>query len=78
MSKSIGGFFATVLICGLVFAPCIAAAETVGNKAALEQATGSCKAEVKEYAKFNETSWWQRHKMVQKCIKDALAKKSDR
>jgi len=30
---------------------------------------------VKDYAKYNETSWWQRHKMVQKCVKDALAKK---
>jgi hypothetical protein len=60
---------------GLAFAPWAAQAATDADKAALQQATASCKAEVKEYAKFNETSWWQRHKMRQKCVKDALAKK---
>ena len=75
MSKLVGGRIATVLICGLAFAPGVAAAETNADKAALQQATASCKVEVKEYAQYHETSWWQRHKMVQKCVKDALAKK---
>jgi hypothetical protein len=66
---------ATVLICGLAFAPWAAAAQTDADKAALQHATASCKAEVKEYAKYNETSWWQRHKMAKKCVKDAFAKK---
>ena len=75
MSKLVGGLMATVLICGLAFAPWVAAAETNADKAALQQATASCKVEVKEYAQYHETSWWQRHKMVQKCVKDALARK---
>jgi hypothetical protein len=66
---------AVVFFCGFAFAPYAAAAQTGADKAALRQATDSCKAQVKEYAKFNETSWWQRHKMVKKCVDDALAKK---
>jgi hypothetical protein len=79
MTRSIAGL--AVLICAttligattLVYAlaPSTATAATDADKAAL----ASCKAEVKEYAKYNETSWWQRHKMVQKCVKDAVAKK---
>jgi hypothetical protein len=75
MSKQVATLLCMVLIWGLVFAPWVASAETGSDKAALQQATASCKAEVKEYAKYNETSWWQRHKMVKKCIDDALAKK---
>jgi hypothetical protein len=75
MSKLVEGLITTMFICGLAFAPCAAAAETDTDKAALSQAAASCKIQVKEYAKYNETSWWQRHKMVQKCVKDALAKK---
>jgi hypothetical protein len=75
MSKLVEGFITTVFIYRLAFAPWAAAAETDTDKAALPQATASCKTQVKEYAKYNETSWWQRHKMVQKCVKDALAKK---
>ena len=75
MSKLVGGIGGAVLICGVAFAPWVAAAETEAGKATLQQATASCKAEVKECAKYNETSWWQRHKMVKKCINDALAKK---
>jgi hypothetical protein len=75
MSKLAGGLAVAFLICGAVFAPSVAAAATDADKAALQQATASCKAQVKEYAKYNETSWWQRHKMVKKCINDAVAKK---
>jgi len=75
MNVPVGRLMAMVFICGLAFAPCAAAAETDADKTALQQATASCKAQVKEYAKYNETSWWQRHKMVKKCIKDALRKK---
>jgi hypothetical protein len=71
MSKSVETAVAAVLVCALSLAPRAAAAATDAEKAA----TASCKADVKEYAKYNETSWWQRHKMVQKCVKDALAKK---
>ena len=75
MSKLYNGRTAVVLICGLAFAPCVAAAATDADKAALQQAAASCKTQVKDYAKYNETSWWQRHKMLKKCINDAIAKK---
>jgi stress-induced morphogen len=41
----------------------------------LQKATADCKAQVKKYAQYNETSWYQRHKMVKSCVKDALEKK---
>jgi hypothetical protein len=66
---------ATILICGTTLAPLIAVADAATDNAALQQATASCKTEVKEYAKYHETSWWQRHKMVKKCVDDALTKK---
>jgi hypothetical protein len=75
MRKSIGAAVAAAFICGLSFAPRSATAATDADKAALQQATATCKADTKEYAKYHETSWWQRHKMTQKCVKDALAKK---
>jgi hypothetical protein len=75
MGKLVRAGVAAALVGGLAFAPLAARAATDADRAALQQATASCKAEVKEYAKYNETSWWQRHKMRQKCVKDALAKK---
>jgi hypothetical protein len=75
MRKLAEGLITAMVIYGLAFAPRAAAAETDTDKAGLRQATSSCKALVKEYAKYNETSWWQRHKMVQKCVRDAIAKK---
>jgi hypothetical protein len=50
-----------------------AAPPSAADKAALKQATDTCKAQVKEQAKFNEMSLWARHKAVKNCIKDALA-----
>ena len=41
----------------------------------LQKATADCRAQVKEYAQYHETSWYTRHKMIKSCIKDALAKK---
>lgn len=43
------------------------------SKAAINAATAKCKAEVKERAKFEESSWLQRHRAVKQCVKDALA-----
>jgi hypothetical protein len=75
MIKLVLRLMAAVLICGTAFAPTGVAAATDADTAALQQATATCKAQVKEYARFNETSWYARHKMVKSCIKDALAKK---
>ncbi len=43
------------------------------RQAALKQATGICKARVKEQAQFQEMSWYAKHKAVKNCIKETLA-----
>jgi hypothetical protein len=75
MKKMISTIAATAIACTVAYAPIGAAAETAPDKAALQKATADCKAQVKDYAKYNETSWYARHKMIKKCIKEALAKK---
>jgi hypothetical protein len=73
MKKMISTIAATAILCTV--AAIGAAAETAPDKAVLQKATAECKAQVKDYAKYNETSWYARHKMVKKCVKEALAKK---
>jgi hypothetical protein len=73
MRKSVAGPAAAAIIFGIACAPFGAAAQT--DKAAMQKATADCKAQVKEYAQYHETSWYARHKMVKSCVKDALAKK---
>jgi len=65
------GAIATVLVAAFAAMP--AAAATDADKAALAQATATCKAQVKEQAQFHDTSLYARHKMVKKCVQDALA-----
>ena len=65
---------ATVIACGLILGPTFAKAADQPDKAAMKQATATCRAEVKEHAKYYEMSWYARHKAVKKCIKEALAK----
>jgi hypothetical protein len=57
------------------FAATPAAAATMSDtdKAALKQATDTCKAQVKEQARFHEISWYARHKAVKNCVKETLA-----
>jgi hypothetical protein len=71
MSKTLATVIACVLILGPTFA--IAAADQP-DREAMKQATATCRAEVKEHAKYNEMSLWAQHKAVKKCIKEALAK----
>jgi hypothetical protein len=56
-------------LCGLVSLSANAANND--QAAALKKATADCRAQVKEYAKYNATSWYARHKMVKKCLKGA-------
>jgi hypothetical protein len=65
---------ATVIACGLLLGPTFANAQEKPDKAAVAQATATCRAEVKEHAKYNEMSLWAQHKAVKKCVADALAK----
>jgi len=69
------GSLAVVLVAGAAFMPRTVAAASDADKAALQKATADCRAQVKQYAQYHETYWYQRHKMVKTCINDALAKK---
>ena len=68
------GIVATVLVCSnaLMSTPAGAAPMSDVDKAALKQATATCRAQVKEQARFEEMSWYARHKLVKKCIKETL------
>jgi len=48
--------------------------ESSGPTRQMKQATATCRAEVKEHAKYNEMSLWAQHKAVKKCVNEALAK----
>ena len=65
---------ATLIACGVLLGPIFAKAADQPDKAAVKQATATCRAEVKEHAKYNEMSLWAQHKAVKKCVEDALAK----
>ena len=62
------------IVCGLLLAPTYVKAEDQPDRAAVKQATATCRAEVKEHAKYNEMSLWAQHKAVKKCVTEALAK----
>ena len=74
MTKFVAGLAATAVVCAAAYAPIGAAAETSVDKAAMQKATADCRAQVKDYAQYHETSWYQRHKMVKNCMKQPLAK----
>ena len=65
MSKTL----AMIVACSFLFA-----ATCQPDKAAVKQATATCRTEVKDRAKYNEMSLWAQHKAVKKCVADALAK----
>jgi hypothetical protein len=67
MAKATASLWATTL-CALLLVSFGAKAAN-NNDATLQKATAECRAQVKEYAKYNETSWYARHKMVNKCVK---------
>jgi hypothetical protein len=69
------GIIAVTLIAGTAFMPTLTFAATdADTAAALKQATADCRAQVKEQAKYNEMSWYARHKAVKNCVKETLAK----
>ena len=75
MNRGFGALLAVILAGGTAFMSMPAVAVSDTDKAALQKATADCRAQVKEYARYHETSWYARHKMVKNCVKDALAKK---
>jgi len=70
------GVVATVLVCSnaLMPTPAGAAPMSDADKAALKQATATCRAQVKEQARFEEMSLRAQHKLVKKCVNETLAK----
>jgi hypothetical protein len=66
--------FAAIAACSLVLVPTITNAADQFDRAAIKQATATCRTEVKEHAKYNAMSLWAQHKAVKKCVKEALAK----
>jgi hypothetical protein len=60
--------------CGFLFAATSATAADRPGKPAVKQASATCRAEVKDRAKYNEMSLWAQHKAVKKCVADALGK----
>jgi hypothetical protein len=68
MVRAVAAFSVTIL-CGLLLVSFGAEAATNSNADALKKATADCRAQVKDYAKYNETSWYGRRKMVKKCVK---------
>jgi hypothetical protein len=73
MTKLIVAVVATAIVGTTIYAPISVAAATADN-AALQKTTADCKAQVKSYAKYHETSWYAQRKMVKKCVADATAK----
>jgi hypothetical protein len=64
---------AIVLVAGPAFMPTLALAAT-DTAAALKQATAECRAQVKEQARFEEMSWYARHRAAKNCVNRTLAK----
>ena len=79
MSKFVNASSAAIIALALiggavsVTAPAAAAPTSDADKTAMKKASDTCKAQVKEEARFNEMSWWARHKAVKKCVSDMLA-----
>jgi hypothetical protein len=67
MVRAVAAFWVAIL-CGLLVSLSANAAND-NNAAALKKATADCQAQVKEYAKYNETSWYGRRKMIKQCVK---------
>jgi len=61
------------LVAVTVFLPIHVSTAASVDKSALQQATTSCRAQVKEQARYNEMSWYARHKAVKNCVQKTLA-----
>ena len=78
MTRTLTRFGAALSACALaaavVAAVCfsssfVQAAMSDADQAALKQYTTTCRAEVKEQAKYQEMSWYAQHKAVKDCIR---------
>lgn len=69
---SAGVIAAALVGAATISTPAAAAPMSDGDKAVMEKANDTCKAQVKEEARFHEMSWWARRKAVKNCVKDML------
>ncbi len=67
---SAGAIGAAIVIAVCTPASVAEAAMSDADKAALKDYTATCRAEVKEQAKYQEMSWYAQHKAVKNCAKD--------
>jgi hypothetical protein len=68
MIKAIAAILVTIL-CGSLLVSFGASAANNSSADALKKATADCRAQVRDYAKYNATSWYGRRKMVKQCVK---------
>jgi hypothetical protein len=68
------GVVAAVIVSHVVLIPTRAEAAPMSDadKATMKQATETCRAQVKEQARFEEISLYAQHKLVKKCINETL------
>jgi ABC-type molybdenum transport system ATPase subunit/photorepair protein PhrA len=74
LTRFVGALSACAIAAVVVAAVCFSssfaqAAMSDADQAALKQYTTTCRAEVKEQAKYQEMSWYAQHKAVKDCIK---------
>jgi hypothetical protein len=69
------GLAVALLVAGPVIMPTPAAAAptSAADKAAQKKATADCRAQVKEKAKYEEMSWYARHRAIKNCVRQTLA-----
>jgi hypothetical protein len=72
MFRFVNALSTGAVVAAVVIAACIpaSAAMSDADKASLKDYTATCRAQVKEQAKYQEMSWYAQHKAVNNCIKD--------
>jgi len=75
VSKLSIGLTVSLVVAGaaLMPAPAAAAPMSAADKAAQKKATADCRAQVRERAKYEEMSWYARHRAVKNCVQETLA-----
>ena len=74
MTKFVAGLAATAVVCAAAYCADWRRRGNQRRQGAMQKATAECRAQVKDYAQYHETSWYQRHKMVKNCMKQPFAK----
>jgi hypothetical protein len=69
MVRAVAAISVTIILCGLLLVSSGANAANKSDADALKKTTADCRTQVKDYAKYNATSWYGRRKMVKQCVK---------